>query len=338
MLACFLFQNLLKLLPMEQKQKVSPKDVFIHLLAIIALYFSAGSFITLIFQAVNLKFPDKLEAGQYYLASSSLGSIRFAIASLIIIFPVYIITSWFLNRLYTREPEKRNLRIRKWLIYFTLFIAALTIIGNLVTLVYTFLQGELTARFIFKVITIFFVAGSIFFYYWTELKNYQDKVAKKKLALGPKIFIYGVAAIVLAALVWGFTLAGSPKNERLRRFDNQRISDLQMIQSYLTDYWQNKNKLPEKLADLNDNLRGVIIPKDPETSLDYSYSIDSLTSLKLCANFAFADQNVSAIDIPAVPTKPTSVFSSPIAWQHSAGENCFNRVIDKDFFPKPIKL
>jgi len=56
-----------------------------------------------------------------------------------------------------------------------------------------------------------------------------------------------VTAIVLAALVWGFTLAGSPQNERLRRFDSQRVNDLQMIQTYLTDYWQNKSKLPEKI-------------------------------------------------------------------------------------------
>lgn len=150
-----------------------PKDVFLHLLAIITLYVSAGSFIALIFQYINVLIPDLLDRSGYYGLLSSYSAIRWAISALVIIFPVYVVTSWFLNKSYAASPAKRNLRIRKWLVYFTLFAAALIIIGDLVTLIFNLLGGELTARFLFKVVTVFFVAGSVFYYYFWDLRRHQ---------------------------------------------------------------------------------------------------------------------------------------------------------------------
>lgn len=162
---------------MDQKthQKTSPKDVFIHLLAIITLYASAGSFINLIFNYINLAFPDSLEIRNYYLYSSQISSIRFSIAALIIVFPVYLITTKFLSKTYDLTPEKRNLRIRKWLVYLTLFLTAITIISDLVALVYNLLGGDITSRFILKVVTVLFVAGSIFFFYYQDLKKHKTE-------------------------------------------------------------------------------------------------------------------------------------------------------------------
>ena len=160
---------------MEQLQRTSPKDVFLHLLAIITLYTSAISFLVLIFQYVNVLFPDPLEfAMGYHMRLGSYGAIRWSIASLIVVFPVYLITSWFLNKGYS-TPSKRNLWIRKWLIYFTLFAAALIIIGDLVTLINRLLEGELTIRFILKVMAVLFVAGSVFGYYLWDIKRYKTE-------------------------------------------------------------------------------------------------------------------------------------------------------------------
>ena len=155
--------------------KTSPKDVFLHLLAIITLYASAISFILLIFEYINVLIPDPLMVGGYYSLDSSYGAIRWYISSLIVIFPVYVLTSRFLNKNYNEFPEKRNLRVRKWLIYFTLFLAAIIIIGDLVTLIYNLLGGELTNRFLLKILTIFFVAGSIFGYYFSDIKKHRTE-------------------------------------------------------------------------------------------------------------------------------------------------------------------
>lgn len=158
-------------------KKAGPKDVFLHLLAIITLYFSAGSFIALLFQYINLYVPDPLiEGSNYYARESYISIIRFAISSLIIVFPVYVLTSWYLNKAYIAMPFKRELRSRRWLIYFTLFATVLIIIGDLVTLVYGLLGGrELTVRFILKALTVLFVAASIFFYYFSDMRKHHTE-------------------------------------------------------------------------------------------------------------------------------------------------------------------
>ena len=155
----------------NQDKKVSPKDVFLHLLAIATLYTSAITFLMLVFEYINMLIPDTIANGGYYSLQSSHDSIRRSLATLIVVFPVYVLTSWFLGKNYATDPSKRNLRIRKWLIYFTLFVTALIIIGDLVVLIYNLLGGEITLRFILKVVSVFFVAGSIFGYYFWDIRD-----------------------------------------------------------------------------------------------------------------------------------------------------------------------
>lgn len=152
-----------------------------------------------------------------------------------------------------------------------------------------------------------------------------------------KYFVYVVIGIVAVAVVAGFFVVGSPQTERLRKFDERRVSDLQYIQSEIINYWVNKEKLPESLAVLPDSLRGVTVPKDPQTDADYIYRIDDATALKfsLCAGFALA----SGVEPAGVP-KPIyrgEPYQSE-SWSHGAGQYCFERTIDRDFYrPKTGK-
>src|SRR3989344_3920599 len=153
---------------METNQNIesTPKDVFMHLLAIIALYVGAFSLLTLFFQYINVYFPDPLNL--YYDAG---GAIRWALASLIIIFPVFLWASRSLYKDRAKNPEKGEIRVRKWLLYFTLFAAGVLVIGDLIALVYNFLQGELTVRFFLKILSVFAVASAIFAYYLYDLRR-----------------------------------------------------------------------------------------------------------------------------------------------------------------------
>lgn len=144
-----------------------------HLLAIVTLYGSAIAFVALLFQYINVLIPDALDPNSFYVRESAFQGIRWAIASLIVVFPTYVALNWALNKGYAKEPEKRNLRIRKWLTYFTLFAASVIIIGDFVTLIYNLLGGELTTRFLLKIATVFFAAGSIFYYYFWDLKRHS---------------------------------------------------------------------------------------------------------------------------------------------------------------------
>src|SRR3989344_1859795 len=162
---------------MDTLNKNLPRDTFLCLLSIVTLVASAVSFGVLIFQYINVYFPHLLN--DYYFSPSNYhGTIRQALATLIVILPVYVWVSRFLRKDVLNNPEKRELKIRKWLLYFTVFVAALVVIGDLVALINTYLEGELTARFILKALAIFFIAGSVFSYYYFELKESKTKTKK----------------------------------------------------------------------------------------------------------------------------------------------------------------
>ncbi len=298
------------------------------MLMIAALYASAGSFVALLFQYINVLFPDQL--GFYY--QGILNTIRQSTAALIVIFPVYILTSWLLAKEFKLHPEKRELKLRKWLIYFTLFVASLIIIGDLVGLVYNFLSGELTARFLLKVLAVFVTAGSVFGYYIWDLK-----IRRFPASSLPKILAWTVSVVILAVIVAGFVVVGSPFYQRQVRIDEQRINDLQNIQGQIINYWMNKNKLPANLVDLTDSISGFIAPKDPETGADYEYNIivGKFLSFELCAGFRTASLGMSDNN-RAVPVPAKEFYRgdpNQQNWEHNKGQVCFERTIDPDLYP-----
>lgn len=150
-----------------------------------------------------------------------------------------------------------------------------------------------------------------------------------------RVFVYFVILVVAAAIIGGFFIVGSPAQERLRKFDEQKIANLQTIQKEITNYWKSKQKLPAELAELNDSLRGFAVPQDPQTGAAYEYQIKDAKTFELCATFSkpSADAKYSApepIDVTA------GGYYGPEYWQHSKGRTCFERTIDPDFFP-PVK-
>ena len=123
--------------------QTTPKDVFLHLLNIFTFFLSVISFITLYIQYISALFPDPLN---FYFTSMA-NAVRWSTSILVIAIPVYILTSWLLGKDLASNPERRELKLRKWLTYFTLFISAVTIIVDLIMFVYSFLSGELTTQF-----------------------------------------------------------------------------------------------------------------------------------------------------------------------------------------------
>lgn len=153
----------------RRKPYLNARDAFLYLLMFLTLYWSAFSFGQLLYQFINRAFPDPLQ--YLYAADASASVIRMDIASLIIAFPVFLWISWLLNRDIQKDADKRSSKIRKWLTYLTLFIAAGIIIGDLIALVFNLLAGDLTPRFLLKVLVVGGIAGTVFGYYLSELRK-----------------------------------------------------------------------------------------------------------------------------------------------------------------------
>ncbi len=299
--------------------KTTAKDFFLYLGVFIGLYVSAINFLVLVFAIINKLFPI---AGQYYYDSSSV--MRWPIAILIIFFPAFIYLAYFVNKELKMSPDKKELGIRRGAIIFTLFASGLTILIDLATLIYRFLGAEdLSIRFFLKVFIILALAIAIFRYYFWEFKRDASLYTQ-----GAKTFVYIASGIVLAAIVLGVYLIGSPFAQHAKNLDQTRINDLMNIQSYVVyTAYQQKNSVPEALT--NDPITGFTVPKDPETSLNYEYKKFSADSFELCATFSASstdDKNVRML-APAYPY--TGVNEN---WMHPAGHYCFSRVIDATIF------
>lgn len=310
----------------ELKPHTTPKDFFIHLGSIIGLYVTAVSLLALLFQLINTLFPDP---ALYEYAGNYSSGIRFAIASLIIAFPLYLWLMRMISKDMTERPETAELPIRKWLTYFTLFIAGATVAVDLIVLINTFLSGELTVRFLLKVLAVLLVAATIFTYYRFELK-------RDKSVIQPQIKMIGIVAsiAIILSIVGSFFVIGSPLTARSARLDDRRISDLQTIQWQVVNYWQQKKALPQTLDGLTDSISGFSAPRDPATGTAYEYKVTGPLTFSLCATFDL-DSTTSAVSRPVM-------YDTFENWQHKTDRQCFDRTIDPDRYgpntTKPVPI
>ena len=299
------------------KPKTSPKDFFLHFGAVITLYVSAISLINLLFEVINTAFPDALEN---YVAPYSY-TMRLSVASLIILYPLYLFLMRTIRVDVEAHPEKREVGIRKWLTYLTLFIAGIAVVVDLITLINTFLGGEISTRFVLKVLVVLVVAGIVFGYYVYDLKV-TTSVNLKVI----RAFRWGTLALVLVSIIGSFFVIGSPMKQRDLRFDERRTSDLQTIQWQIINYWQQKGVMPKTLADLEDPISGFTVPTDPQKVYQYEYTVGSKSNMfSLCATFS------------AESPTGTNYYPQNESWNHGVGKVCFDRAVDADLYPVRLK-
>lgn len=291
------------------------------------LYGSVVSFITLIFAYIDQAFPDALSMYSYNYDPYS-GSIRFAMASLIVLVPVTILLLNLIRKDIVHEHAKADLWVRRWALFLTLFLAGLAMVIDLITLINYFLGGELTTRFVLKVAIILLVAAGVFMHFLADYWGYWIKFPSRARSVG-----IAAAVLVLISIVSGFFIIGSPAQVRLQRFDSQKVSDLQNIQWQIINYYQTKGALPANLEALKDPISNNMIPQDPETNADYGYRVTTAPySFELCATF----NTDSTRDLPnpsIARTYPGDMGVEGENWAHAVGEKCFSRTIDPERYP-----
>lgn len=290
------------------------REAFFHLLAFVTLYSSVISVLFLIFEYLNRLFPDAAFDYTYYDDSSS---IRWFMAVIIVSFPIFVWMSRIIQREIARSPERAWSPVRRWLTYLTLFVTAGVLVGDGITLLFYLLQGEITIRFILKVLAVLGVAGMVFSYYFLALKlsAHDERATKLNRAYAAPAWV-----IAIAAVVWGMVVAGTPMEQRLVRLDERRVNDLRSIENEVynivyegSDRYNGgvrPTRLPNPLpANLDDVLANGVNSHptitDPDTGLPYEYEKDG-SSFTLCATFyTVRDQD------------------QDIFWNHPVGRHCY---------------
>lgn len=305
--------------------KITAKDFFLHVAVIALLYAGTVALLNILFRVINAAFP---QVNQYTYYNST--TISLPVATLIVVFPLFLFLTNLVRKGYAEDPSRKDYPVRKWLIYITLFIAGGVLAGDLVTLLYYFLDGqEMTTAFLLKILSVLVVAGCIFGYFMDDLK---DRL------IGTRRNVWRVVGTVLmiGSIVAGFSVLGTPQSQRMLRYDSQKVSDLQNTQWQIVNYWQQKGKLPVALADLEDPISGFVVPIDPQTKSSYEYKKTGTLSFDLCAEFNKMSQNSAAPEAQMVYPEPMGKPGE--TWQHEAGRHCFSRTIDPQLYPVRSKI
>lgn len=153
--------------------QLSARESFVYLVTFVALYVSAYQLGSLLFQFVNLVFPDELERSEYLY-----NSIRWATAALLVSFPLFFYLSYRTANEVAADPTGRTSAVRRWLTHLTLAVAAFVVLGDLISLVYSLLSGELTVRFVLKSLIVAALAGSVFAYYGWSVRADDEALGK----------------------------------------------------------------------------------------------------------------------------------------------------------------
>jgi type II secretory pathway pseudopilin PulG len=304
--------------PQTQKIKTTAFDFFLHLGVIVSLYTAVGFLLNLLFSVINSAYP---QIGGYYYGTS----ISLQVAALVVLTPVFLVLAYLVAKGEALDPDKKTLWIKRWSTYLTMFISGAIIMGDLITLIYYFLDGrDLTMAFLLKVLSVFVVLGALFGYYLSNLRSNLSTNARNLW----RVF---AILIVLVSIILGFTVIGSPRMQRQMRYDQQRVSDLQNIQNQVVSYWQSKATLPANLLAMKDSLSYFGIPTDPQTKAQYTYNVNTKTAFELCATF-----NLDARDYQNTKGySGVNYYGDPNNenWSYKKGEYCFQRTIDPQRYP-----
>lgn len=120
-----------------------------------------------------------------------------------------------------------------------------------------------------------------------------------------------LTTLVGAAVITGLFLSGSPAQERLKQFDQERLSRLQQIQNVVIEtYVAQFGKLPTTLEEaMKRSPASPDVYVDPETNAFYSYEALTADTYQLCAEFSLpSDKQADAVSL---------------MWTHGAGYSCF---------------
>jgi hypothetical protein len=295
-------------IPVPRRQPyLSAREAFLYLVLFATLYTTAIDVGAVLFALLDRWLPDPGATSR--VARATAESARGSTAGLIIAYPIFLLLARGMGASVAREPAKRASKIRKWLTYLTLFVAAMVLIGDLIFLVSRLLSGELPLRVSLKVLVVFAIAGTVFGHFLAELRrdDREGAMPQREWRVPPRV----AAALVLVVLIAGLALAGSPARERRRQLDTQRVGDLSSISSRVEQYAWQHSQLPETLDPVSGGpgVEGIGF-RDPVTRDPYRYRMLDSLHYRLCAVFDAPDS--------------TGPAGESRFWRHARGPTCFD--------------
>jgi len=299
----------------QKKASSSPREAFFHLILFTSLYIWAYCFGALLFQFINTAFPLPSESPNDFF-----GIIRWSTASILAAFPVFLLVQQIIRKDLDKDPGLGISPVRRWLTYLTLFVAVVFLMTDLIALVLKLLEGDLTSRFILKVVIAGTIAGGIVFHYLRELRSGESEGDFTNPFLPPAHFKTLLIGLIGISVAGAFYVTGGPVMARYLAQDQQRVKDLRQIYSKVNHFYENEGRLPNDLDEANKNPYTFIQnKKDPISGKPYGYTVVDTSTFRLSSDFHLPS--------PRRETKqggPSSYGAGDDGfWTHSSGNDSF---------------
>jgi hypothetical protein len=149
--------------------KVRPRDAFLYLILYSSLIAWTTALIAILFFAIESLFPEAT-VNTYGSYEYKADSIIEAIATLVVLLPIYLWASAVLKKEQRENPERLTSPIRFWITYLALFIGLSVILIYLTTVIADLLRGELTIGIVFRTFVVLVVVGGLMWMHGSALR------------------------------------------------------------------------------------------------------------------------------------------------------------------------
>jgi hypothetical protein len=311
----------------------SAREAFLYIVYFSLLGLIAGNTGGLAFAFIDHQLTDRLATDPYAGAFAATG-MRWSVASLLVGFPIFLFLGARLAAKKRHDPERRRSRVHAWLTYVTLIFAAGALIGDLVAVVFQYLNGELGARFIAKAGVVGVISAAILWNYSRDVERHSSRADLTGRALAI------LAILIVGALVaWAFSIVRSPYSARLQMADEQRLTGLIETTRLIDCHYTYAGALPESLEKMGPYLSeraqrlpaadgcANLTPTDPLSGAYYAYRFLDDDSYEVCAAF---DVGWPQAEGDAREWRPGGYFAYPTGLERrtllkpaAPGEACF---------------
>jgi hypothetical protein len=124
--------------------------------------------------------------------------------------------------------------------------------------------------------------------------------------------------LVASAVIAGLIVSGSPAEQRIRRFDEERVRDLRGIADSVSAFAKARGRLPESLDELAGGPSVNARTRDSSTGEPYGYRHTGGLGFELCARFEREALEGSSYWVNRF-------------WSHGPGRQCFR--LDAETMP-----
>ena len=326
--------------------KNTPREFVTYIGYIVSYLAVALSGMSFAFALLNVIFP---EVGSY----TSLGytDVFSALGIFTTAVIVFLIMVHVVVRLVKQGGTNPESKVRTWTLYIGQFIGYVTLAITLAIAIKYFFGGEFTVRFALKSLVVLLIGVDAVLFFRHELTRTDSTPAWVSTVMSV------VAGIILVVSIIGtFMYLGTPNIARSIKHDEQRVSDLQSLNSNIINWYQSRGTLPTDLAELK-KVDYYQEPRDPHYMQGrvYTYQVTDAKKLsyEICGTFDLGSDNKFVVrkdratynnnnvyGSSVVALRATEDSSGPVSetnldnpWHHGEAKHCYTKTIDTKQYP-----